>query len=276
MRERALAWSVRYALAFALALLLMVPLLFAVSGSLHTNAELFQQPFTWIPDSPRPANFGDVWRTTSFPRQVFNSFFVGAVISVVGVLLGQMIGYALAKRRFFGRDFLFWSIVGTMMVPFPAIMVGVFIISKDLGILDTYTGLIVPGLMTGQVVFFMRQYMVYMPDELLESARIDGASEWQVYTRVVLPLSWPVMASMGILTFVDSWNNLLWPLIVVQSKDLYTIPLGLAQYSSKYFTNYVGILAMSVLSIVPVIVLFLLARKRLLDAVMVSGGALKG
>jgi ABC-type glycerol-3-phosphate transport system permease component len=130
--------------------------------------------------------------------------------------------------------------------------------------------------MSGQVVFFMRQYLMALPDELLESARMDGASEWQIYRRIVVPLSWPVMASMGILTFVDSWNNLLWPLLVVHSENLFTIPVGLAQYSSKYFTNYVGILAMSLISIVPVIGLFLLARRRVLDAIMVSGGALKG
>jgi ABC-type glycerol-3-phosphate transport system permease component len=237
---------------------------------------LFQQPFKWIPRPAKFSNYKEVWTTTSFPRQVLNSFIVGAVIAVGGVMLAQMAGYALAKKRFWGRDLIFWSIVATMMIPFPAIMVGVFIIAKDLGILNTYLGLIVPGLMTGQVVFFMRQYMVFMPDELLSSARVDGASEWQVYWHIVFPLSWPVMASMGILTFVDSWNNLLWPLIVVQSRDLYTIPLGLAQYSSKYFTNYVGILAMSVLAIIPVIVLFLFARRRLLDAIMVSGGAMKG
>jgi ABC-type glycerol-3-phosphate transport system permease component len=276
MRESRLVAPTRYLAAFVLAAILMLPLLYALSGALHTNAALFQQPFQWI---PRPAKFGnyrDVWTTTSFPRQVLNSFIVGAVIAVGGVMLAQMAGYALAKKRFWGRDLIFWSIVATMMIPFPAIMVGVFILAKDLHILNTYLGLIVPGLMTGQVVFFMRQYMIFMPDELLQSARVDGASEWQVYWHIVFPLSWPVMASMGILTFVDSWNNLLWPLIVVQSQDLYTIPLGLAQYSSKYFTNYVGILAMSVLAIIPVIALFLFARKRLLDAIMVSGGAMKG
>jgi ABC-type glycerol-3-phosphate transport system permease component len=266
----------RYLLGFGLAFVLLVPLFFALSGSLHTNADLFEQPYSWVPRSPQLHNFLDVWTQTSFTRQLLNSFIVAGVISTVGVALGQMAGYALAKRKFFGREVLFWAIVGTMMVPFPAIMVSVFIIAKSMGILDSYLGLIVPGLMSGQVVFFMRQYLMALPDELLESARMDGASEWQIYRRIVVPLSWPVMASMGILTFVDSWNNLLWPLIVVHSENLFTIPVGLAQYSSKYFTNYVGILAMSLISIVPVIGLFLLARRRVLDAIMVSGGALKG
>ncbi len=266
----------RYGLAALLAVLLLVPLVWAVSGSLHTNSGLFSSPYQWIPHKPQFKNYSSAWNAISFGRELVNSFVVGFIIAVVGVALGQMAGYALAKRRFLGRDVIFWSIVATLMIPFPSIMVGVFIIAKDMGITNSYLGLIVPGLLTGQIIFFMRQYLQGVPDELLESGRIDGASEWQIYFRIVVPLSWPVMVSMGILTFVGSWNNLLWPLIVVQTQSLYTVPLGLTQFSSQYFTNYTAVLAMSVVAIIPVIILFLVARRRLLDSIMVSGGALKG
>jgi ABC-type glycerol-3-phosphate transport system permease component len=270
-------WVVaRYALATVLAVVLLVPLVWAISGSFHTNAGLFGQPYDWWPARPAPGNYPAAFSAISFGQELLNSFIVGVVISTVGVFLGLMAGYALAKRRFFGRDALFWTIVATLMIPFPSIMVGVFILAKTMGITDSYAGLIIPGLLTGQIVFFMRQYLQGIPDELIEAGRIDGASEWRVFRAIVLPLSWPVMVSMGILTFVASWNNLLWPLIVVQSQSLYTVPLGLTQFSSQYFTNYVAILAMSVVAIIPVVVLFLFTRRRLLDSIMVSGGALKG
>ena len=207
---------------------------------------------------------------------MLNSFGIALVLATFGVFLGLMAGYALGKCKFLGRDAVFWAIVSTLLLPFPAILIPVFIIATKLGIVNTYLGVIVPGLLTAQVIFFMRQYVLGIPDELLESARIDGASELKVYLRVVLPLCWPVFAAMGVLVFVGSWNNLLWPLVVIDSSNLYTVPLGLTHFSSEYLTNYVGTLAMSVVGALPVLVVFLLLRKRILDSVMVSGGAVKG
>jgi ABC-type glycerol-3-phosphate transport system permease component len=122
----------------------------------------------------------------------------------------------------------------------------------------------------------MRQYLIGIPQEVLDAARVDGASDLGIYWRIVMPMAWPVTAAMGILTFVGSWNNLLWPLIVIQSAQLFTLPLGLTQFSSQYFTNYVDVLALSLVSIVPVIILFLIVRRRLLDAIMVGGGSVTG
>lgn len=207
---------------------------------------------------------------------MLNSFGIALVLATFGVFLGLMAGYALGKGKFLGRDFVFWAIVSTLLLPFPAILIPVFVLATKLHIVNTYLGVIIPGLLTAQVVFFMRQYVQGIPDELIESAHVDGASELKVYLRVVMPLCWPVFASMGVLVFVGSWNNLLWPLVVINSQNLYTVPLGLTHFSSEYFTNYVGILAMSVVGALPVLFVFLFLRKRILDSVMVSGGAVKG
>lgn len=268
--------AITYIVAALLAVILMVPLAWTVSGALHTNQTLYQVPFQWFPNPPMFSNFIDTWRSGNFGRQALNSLIVATVISVVGVLFAQMAGYALAKMRFLGRDLIFWSIISTLSLPFPAVMIPIFVIARYLGIVNTYVGLIVPGLMTAQAVFFMRQYMLGLPDEVLASARVDGASEFRIYLHIVMPMAWPVMAAMIVLTFVGSWNNLLWPLIVVDSQQLFTLPIGLTQFNGQYFTNYIGQLCLSLVAIVPMVVLFLLVRRRLLDAIMVGGGAVTG
>lgn len=277
MLLRRSAWTIaRYALISIAAVLMLIPLAWALSGSFHSNASIFASPFAWLPSPPQLQNYGDSLARVNFGTLLFNSFFIGFVIAIGSVVFGLMAGYALAKRTFIGRNVIFWGVVATLLIPFPSIMIGVFIIATRLGITDSYAGVILPGILTGQVVFFMRQFLQGIPDELLESARIDGANEWKILWQIVVPMAWPVMISMGILTFVGSWNNLLWPLIVIQRTALYTIPLGLTSLQSEYSTNYVGILAVSVIAIVPVVLLYLMGRRRLLDSVMVSGGALKG
>ena len=266
----------RYLVAVLFALLLLVPLVWAISGSFHTNATLFNDPYQWLPRVATSENYTTGWGEISFGRDMLNSLVIAFVLATVGVFLGLMAGYALGKSKFLGRDLIFWAIVSTLLLPFPAILIPVYIITVKLGIVNTYLGVIVPGLLTAQVIFFMRQYVLGIPDELIECARIDGASELRLYLRIVLPLCWPVFASMAVLVFVGSWNNLLWPLVVIDSSNLYTVPLGLTHFSSQYFTNYTGELAMSVVGALPVLVLFLFVRRRILDSVMVSGGAVKG
>jgi ABC-type glycerol-3-phosphate transport system permease component len=263
---------IRIAFLCAFAVLTCVPLLWALSGSFHTNSSLAARPFRWLPPDPSPQNYVDAVTVGNSGRAIMNSLIVAIVIASVGVIVAQMAGYVLAKHRFLGRDLIFWTIVSTMLIPFPAIMVPVFIIARSLGLVDNLAGLILPGLITSSTVFFMRQYMQGLPDELLESARVDGASEWGTYWRIVFPLAWPVLISMALLTFVGSWNNFLWPLVVVQSPENMTIPLAMNAFKGQYFNNNVVMLAMSVLATVPVLVLFLLGRRRILDSVMVSGG----
>ncbi len=253
----------------------LLPLIWTISASLHTNATIFQVPFSWIPRSAHWTNYPKAWTTAPFALYLANSFFIALVIACGCTLFSHMAGYGLAKFAFGGRHLIFGAIVGTLLVPFSAIMIPVFIITRQLHLVNTYWGVIMPGLITAQAIFFMRQYMVGVPDELMASARVDGASEWNLYWRIVFPITWPVIIAVGVLTFVASWNNLLWPLIVINSKHLYTVPLGLAQFNSVYFTNYVFMAAMSVVSIIPVLIIFLLTARRILDSLTIGSG-LKG
>lgn len=277
--QRVRHWAVlgsAYAWLTLLAAVCIVPILWAVSASLHSNANLYSFPYSWLPRHLLFSNYSQGWAQSSFGRAMANSFIIAAVITGVSTVCGLMAGYGLAKFRFSGNHAIFVLIVSVLLVPFPAIMVPVFSLTRTLGLVNSYWGVIVPGVMSPLGAFLIRQYLLGLPDAFLDSARVDGAGELSIFWRIVVPLSWPVAAAVAVLTFVASWNNLLWPLIVINSERLYTVPLGLAQFNSVDFTDYVGIVAMSVIAVLPVIVLFMLARRRLLESIMLSGGGLVG
>lgn len=253
----------------------LTPVLWGISGSLQSNQNLFSGSFTWVPPAPQWHNYAEAWHAVDFGRDMINSFTIAVIVTVGCAVFSAMAGYSIATFRFRGRRALFAAIIGTLLLPFPVILIPVFIIAKTLGMIDTYVGVILPGLITPQAVFLMVEFFRGTPHELLESGRVDGASEWAVFRRIALPMAWPIVAAVSVLTFVASWNNLLWPLVVIQSQQLYTVPLGLAQFNSTNFSNYVQILAMSIVAILPVIVLFVVFRKKLVDSIMMSGGALK-
>lgn len=254
----------------------MVPLAWGMVAALHTNETIFKIPFDWFPVPMHWENYSKAWEVASFGKAMWLSFFIAFVITVFCVLFSHMAGYGLTKFKFFGRNLIFTSIISTLLVPFTAIMLPVFIFTRSLGWVNTLPGVIVPGLVTAQAVFFMRQYMTSFPAELISSARIDGASEWKIYWSIVLPITGPVCAAVAALTFVGSWNNLLWPLIVIQDKSLYTIPLALTSFNTVNFTNYVQMMAMSMIAIFPVVILFFLISRKLIDSLMVNGGGIKG
>jgi multiple sugar transport system permease protein len=253
-----------------------VPMVWALSASVHTDLNVFAIPFQWIPGRLHWENYVHGWQAAPFARYFFNSMVVAVVVTVTTVVMGHMAGYAFAKFAFPGRDAVFMAIVATLLVPFSAIVVPVFIMVKQIGWADSFPGLIVPGMLSAQSVFLMRQYIRVMPTELMWSGRLDGASELQIYLRVILPLSAPVLSAIAVLTFVASWNNLLWPLVVIQSNGMDTVPLGLEVFSSTYFTNYVETSAMSLVAMIPAVAVFLVLGRRLVSSMLVAGGAFKG
>jgi ABC-type glycerol-3-phosphate transport system permease component len=253
-----------------------VPIVWAVSASLHTNNNIYIEPFTWIPNPAHFSNYKDAWNQTNFGAAMLKSLGIALFISVASVAFGLMAAYGLAKFRFPGRRVIFAATVAVLLVPFPSIMVPVFIMTRELGLVDSYAGVIIPGVLSPLGVFLMRQYLLGLPDEMMQAARVDGAGEFGIFWRVIVPLSWPVIAAVGVLTFVASWNNLLWPLIVLDSQSLFTVPLALEQFNSTNSTDYVGMVAMSVVAVIPVVALFIAARRRLIDSIMLSGGGLAG
>jgi multiple sugar transport system permease protein len=250
----------------------VLPFVWMLLGSIKTQGELVQEPPTWLPHSPTADNYVRMWEKLDFPRFFLNSSVIAGLITISNLVFTSMVGYALAKLRFAGRDKLFLLVIGTLLVPTSVTVVPLFVLVAKLGLVDTYWAVILPAAAAPIGVFLMRQFMLSIPDDLIEAARVDGAGEFFIFWRIVMPLSVPALAANAIITFLPAWNALLWPLIVLQSQEKYTLPVALAIFSRGQFQADYGLLmAGSVVLVVPVIVLFLLLQRRFTQSVAMTG-----
>ncbi len=256
------------------AFVMVFPFIWMMIASLMTAGEIQLRPPVWLPAVPQFSNYTELWQSIPIARLYFNSLFTSGVI-VFGVLLSSSLaGFAFAKYRFPGREFLFYLILATMMIPFFVTLIPVFFIVRQLGWIDTYQGLVVPGLTSAYGIFLMRQFMVTLPDELIDAARIDGASELRIYWRIVLPLVKPALATLGTFTFIGSWNNFLWPLLVINSRDLMTLPLGINSLRSLYADNTNLLMAGTAVAVVPMLFVFIFLQRYFIQGIALTG--LKG
>jgi multiple sugar transport system permease protein len=254
-------------------LLLMVgPFLWMLVSSVKPEGEVRRVPPTWWPEAATLENYRELFGRLDFPQYFTNSAIVATLVTVGNVLICAATGYALAKLPFRGRRGLFAAVVGTIMVPPVVWFIPVFVLVSNLGLVNTYAGLVLPNIAQAINVFLMRQFMLSVPDELLESARIDGAGEWRIFWRIVLPLSRPAMATVGILTFLGSWNNFLWPLAVATTEDKYTLPVALALYSvGQNEARYGLLLAGSVVVVLPILLVFLVLQRHFVRGIATTG-----
>jgi multiple sugar transport system permease protein len=257
-----------------LGLIIAIPLYWTVISSLTTNDSLFTGVITWIPPALHIENYANAFQAAPFGRYFLNSAVVAVVVTATTLLTSALAGYGFAKCRFPGRNVLFAVVLAALMVPFPAIMIPLFVLVRQLHLLDSYAGLIIPGAVSGFGIFMMRQFMSRLPDALLEAARLDGCNELQIFWFIVLPSSRSALAALAVLTFLASWNNFVWPLLVVQSPDYTTVPLGLALFRGAYATNYTQILAASLVAAAPVVLLYLAMQRQIIASFISSG--LKG
>lgn len=215
-------------------------------------------------------NIGQVFSAAGFTRWTFNSL-VYSVVSVALILLtASMAGYAFAKKRFPGRDTLMWSFLATLMVPFQAMLIPYFVLVSKMDGLDTFWGMIVPTLANSQAVFLMRQFIRELPDELFDAAKVDGASEWRVYWRIVLPLTRPILATLGVFVFLWHWNDFLWPLVVAQSDDMRTLTVGLASLRTEN-VPLSHMMASAAVSVLPCLVVFAVLQRYLVTSIATTG-----
>jgi multiple sugar transport system permease protein len=274
-RQAARARWIMYGLLVVGMILVAGPFLWMVLGSVKTQSELLQLPPTWWPEAPTLANYERLFERLNFPRFFFNSTVVAVAITAGNLVFCSMIGYALAKLDFAGRNQLFLLVMATLMVPQGVIIVPLFILMANLGLVDTHAGLILPFAAGAFGVFLMRQFMMGIPDELLEAARVDGATEWYLFWRIVMPLSGPALATLGILTFMSSWNMFTWPLVVSTSENMYTLPVALATFSRGQFSSDYGLLmAGSLVIVLPILIVFMVLQKHFTQGIATTG--LKG
>lgn len=228
-----------------------------------------------FPDALNPAhftleNFRNVLSSSDIPRWTINSLLYSLVSVVCVLLFSSMAGYAFAKKKFPGREIMFWAFLATLMVPFQATLIPSYILVAQLDWVDSYWGLIVPTLANSQAVFLMRQFISQLPDELFEAAEIDGAAEWRIFTMIVLPLIRPVLATLGIFVFLWHWNDFLWPLVIGQSGNMQTLTVGLATLQTQAIPIN-QIMAGATITVVPSLLVFGLLQRYLTDSIAMSG-----
>jgi multiple sugar transport system permease protein len=212
---------------------------------------------------PTLANFEDIFTQTSFGRWLLNSFIVAIATTVLVLFIDSLAGYAFAKRRFLGRDVIFFVLLSTLMIPIPVTILPLFLLATHLGLIDSYYALVLPAVAVPIGVFMMRQFIKTIPSELEEAARIDGLGDLAIYWKIILPLCVPSLALLGFYTFFTQWTALLWPLLVATSDHTRTIPPGLATLVGQYITNYGMVSAGAVLSIIPMVLVFLVLARQL-------------
>jgi multiple sugar transport system permease protein len=250
----------------------MLPFIWMVLSSFKTQGEILRNPTGFWPADPTLGNYAKWFSELNIQKFFVNSLLV-AVVTVLGNLaFCSMVGYALAKMDFPGKRVLFVLVMITLMTPGVVTFVPLFVLVSKIGLVNTYPALFLPFLTTPLGVFLMRQFMQGIPDSLIEAARIDGAGEVRTFARIVLPLCGPPLATLGILTFLGSWNNFLWPLVAAQSEDKYTLPVALSLFSTgQDATDYGLLLAGSVLVITPIVVLFVALQRFFIQSVAAAG-----
>jgi multiple sugar transport system permease protein len=229
-------------------------------------------PPTWWPDTVTMENYDTLVGRLDFPTYMLNSVVVALAVTVGNLVFCSMLGYALAKLDFPGKRALFAIVLGTLMIPGVVTFVPLFVMVTKMGLSNTLLGMILPFLAGPFGVFLMRQFILSLPDELIQAARIDGAGELRIFFSVILPLCGPALATLGILTFLTSWNNFLWPLVIAQTEDKYTLPVALALYSvGQNATQFGLLLAGAVIVVVPVLAIFLVLQRHIMQGVAMTG-----
>ncbi len=250
----------------------LLPFAWMLLGSVKTQKELLQRPITWWPQSVTWNNFTYWFTDLNISRYFINSTVVAVAVVIGNILFCSMVGWSLAKLDFPGKKVLFTLVMAMLMVPGVVTLIPMFVMVSNLGLVNTYGALILPALAGPVGVFLMRQFMVDIPDTLLEAARLDGAGEFRIFFQIALPLCKPAIATLSILTFLGSWNNFLWPLIVAQSNDMYTLPVALSLYSvGAHSTDYGLLLAGSVLIITPILILFIALQRYFIQGIAMTG-----
>lgn len=262
-----------YAVLIAFGIVAAIPFIWMIVASFKTGAEIRAFPPTFLPHDPTLANYDTILSDPELPLGLFyrNSLFVAGLNVIATLFTSSLLGYVLAKYRFWGRGVVFWFVLATMMIPAQVTMIPGYLILLQLGLLNNLWGLVLPSFIDAFGVFVMRQFILSLPDDEISSARVDGASEWRIYRSVVLPQLKPVLATLGMLTFMFHWNAYLWPLIVLTEQDKRTLPIILTWYSTQHSSQLNLVMAASVLMVIPVLIVFAASQKWIVRGLTLTG-----
>ena len=274
MGQARLRWLIILAVACG-AIIVFFPFFWMAVTSLKTAPEIQRVPLQFAPDNwLNFSNYVDVFRKQPFLRFLLNSTIVASVAAVSSVIVSSLAGYGFAKFDFPGRDVFFLAIVGILMVPFQSVVVPLYMWMNDLDLIDTYAGIVAPDLVSVFGVFLMRQTIETIPNDYIDAARIDGCSEWRIFWSIILPSIKPAIATLLIIKFLWSWNEFFWPMVVTTSPEMKVVTIGLTSFTNMYFIEYNLLTAAAVVSVLPILVIFVLLQRWVVQAVVMSG--LKG
>lgn len=274
-RENRIRRALLYVVASLGLLVMAAPFLWMALSAFKTKKDLTASPPVWIPSQWTLDNFRELLDQLDMPRYFMNSLVVALLVTLCNLLFCSMLGYALAKLDFSGHSKVFAIVLAALMVPGNLMILPLYVLMNELDLIDTYAGLVLPFAASAFGVFLMRQFMRSIPDELLEAARVEGAGEWYIFWRIVLPLVKPALATLTIFTFLGSWNNFIWPLIATNDPDKYTLPVALATFANDPNRTVAGgngmLMAGSLLVVLPVLVVFVLLQRHFTQSIATAG-----
>lgn len=270
-RKRRLFNSFAHLILLLGALTMIMPFVWMISTSLKSSQETFDFPPRLIPRTPTIQNYIKAWRMAPFGLYFKNSSIVSAVVTVAQLFFCSLAAYVFAKFRFWGKDLMFGLVLAKLMIPIQVLIVPLFVMIIHLGMINSLRAVILPDLIGAYGIFMLRQFIVGIPDELMDSARLDGCSDFLIYRRIILPLIIPALSIFAIVTFINTWNDFLWPLIVLNSPDKFTLPLGLSVFSDAYVEENNLRMAASLIVLLPVVAVFAVFQKQIIGSVSLSG-----
>lgn len=266
--------AARLSLIVLLAAFALFPLLWMVSVSFMSPGEASRFPPPLLPEAPGLSAYRALFETTGIARYFLNSLFVATIGTLLSLMFNATAGYAFAKLRFKGRDRIFQSLVAALVIPGQVTMLPLFLMLKEIGLINSFAGVLVPVATSIFGIFLVRQYALSIPDEMLEAARVDGAGEGRIFLQIVVPVLTPILITLALFTFLATWNDFMWPLIILTDQDNYTLPVALAALSREHVQDNELMMAGSVLTILPVLLLFLVLQRYYLQGLL--AGSVKG
>jgi len=251
---------------------MILPFVWMFVTSIKPSIEVLSWPPSFITKSPTLDNYRAVFQRAPFLRYLLNTLFISAISTLSILFTSSLSGFIFAKYRFPGRNILFFSILATAIVPIQCFLISLYILINKIGWVNTYQGVLAPILVMSFGIFFMRQnIMANIPNEMLDSARIDGCSEWKIYTHIILPLSRSALGALAIFSYMNAWQFFIWPLTVINSQNLYTMELGLTMFQKRFSVDYGLISAGSMISILPIMIIFFVLHKNIIEGITLTG-----
>ena len=269
--RRRLGQAGYYIISILLAVLALIPFLWMISTSLKSRGALMSIPIEWIPAEPTLDAYTEVFSRFPFLRTIGNSLFISVAFTLITLVSASMAAFAFAKLRFRGSGVILSIYIATMMIPTQVTMIPLFVVMNRLGLIDSYASVILPSMFKPFAVFLLVQQMKTIPYDYLDAARIDGAGLFHIYFRVALPLCIPTLATLAVTTFMESWNDYLWPLLMLTDRNKMTLPIALSTLNGQYNTEYNVLMAGSLISMIPIIIIYIAAQKQFKAGLMAGG-----